>query len=54
MKDLQFQGELREKIEDSDVADEEIVKYVLEHAWNQWPHSFEQWLWNKRRHGGFD
>jgi len=54
MKDLQFQPKLKEKIEDSEVEDQEIVKFVLEHAWNQWPHSFEQWLNQKRRYGGFD
>lgn len=53
MNDIQFQNELRELLDD-DVEDEQIVKYVLEHAWNQWPHSFEQWLHKKRRYGGFD
>jgi len=54
MNDLKFQPELKEKIEDPDTEDQEIVKFVLEHAWNQWPHSFEQWLNKKRRYGGFD
>jgi len=53
MKDLQFQSKLKEKIEDPDVEDEEIVKWVLDYAWNQWPHSFERWLKNKRQYGGF-
>jgi len=32
MKDLQFQTELREKLEDPDVDDQEIVRFVLEQA----------------------
>ena len=54
MKDLEFQRKLQEKLDDDDVGDEQIVKYVLEHAWSMWPHSFEQWLANKRRYGGFE
>ncbi len=53
-RDIQFRNELREKLDDEDVDDGEIVKFVLEHAWNQWPHSFEQWLNTKRRYGGFN
>ena len=51
--DLQFRNDLQEML-DEDAEDAKIVKFVLEHAWNQWPHSFEQWLNNKRRYGGFD
>lgn len=53
MKDIEFRQRLRELLED-DADDKEIVKFVLEHAWNQWPHAFEHWLTQKRRYGGFE
>lgn len=53
MQDIQFRSRLNELIEE-DAEDKEIIKLCLEQAWNQWPHSFEQWLQDKRRHGGFD
>ena len=52
-RDLQFRNDLKTLL-DEDAEDKEIVKFVLEHAWEQWPHSFEQWLQGKRRYGGFD
>ncbi len=53
MQDVSFRNDLRELL-DEDADDKEIVKLVLEHAWNQWPHAFEKWLHEKRRYGGFD
>ncbi|WP_158547639.1 hypothetical protein [Haloferax sp. Atlit-6N] len=53
-KNLEFRTELRELLDDDDVEDAEIVRFVLNHAWNQWPHAFERWLAKKRRYGGFN
>jgi len=48
-RDLDFRNRLQELLED-DADDEEIIKLCLEQAYNQWPHSFEQWLTEKRRY----
>ena len=48
-RDIQFRNDLKELLED-DAEDYEIIKLCLEQAWNQWPHSFEQWLNHKRRY----
>lgn len=49
-QDLEFRNELKDLLEEG-ADDDEILKLCLNQAYNQWPHSFEQWLQQKRRHG---
>lgn len=49
-RDIDFRNNLKELLEE-DAEDYEILALCLNQAYNQWPHSFEQWLRQKRRHG---
>jgi len=48
-QDIGFRNDLKELLEEN-ADDKEIIKLCLEQAWNQWPHSFESWLNEKRRY----
>lgn len=50
--DFEFRSELTEMLE-SEADDREIVEFVLDHAWNRWPHSFHVWLNGKIEHMDF-
>ncbi|WP_456327904.1 hypothetical protein [Archaeoglobus sp.] len=43
MKNLEFRKKLRAMLED-DFEDEEIIKYVLNFAWDQYPRPLLVWL----------
>jgi len=44
--DLGFRSGLKKLLNESD-DDKELVKFVLEHAWDQWPRTTLIWFYKK-------
>jgi len=43
MKDIRFRAQLRKMLEE-DKEDLEIINFVLEHTWEQWPRPLLIWF----------